>query len=996
MQSRVTEFARRVSLSEGFMPWQPHEHTSQAEQDFREAVEQRKERMLQARRRVRHPSLLSDRDLDQARRNIDHAPWARAWFDGLKDTADFIVRQGDGYVDAMIEPLTPWCGYSFFCPNCFGIKSFEGTEYTIIDWHHDRPNVITCKACGHVYPSAQYPEDITLVCPRRGQELTFHRNAAERAQPADRTGKLAWHWAARPVHPSFTGIVRERKAMFMVGAARTLALVHRFTGDARCARRAAEILLRLAWCVRHAWMYHDYWDSAADCDPMYAAWHDKKLPLEWKRNLATDAYEKDEPDRAAMLQGYWGAGRLHPSTGMVGVLPGLCEAYDLLLAARDDNGRAILSPKQRTTIEKDLLLEWLIESEPFVGGEGRTDNVSNKAPRVYHAMAAIARCLGLTDYALTALAGYRAVRDRSFAHDGFSHETPSYTEMYLGELLQIPERLQGFRFPADSGQDARPIDLYRTDTKLQLMLRACMDQLRPDGRRLPFGDSHDEKVERPNGSNIWEIGVKRMPAVFAERVPVIYQHRGMKPTEYAVLRLNAQLFDAPNAGVAPPSLALPELYFPGWMIALLRAGDGLDGSIAALSFNPAGGHRHYDNLGIYYADRGRTVLGDHGYLAEAPAQRWIKHTFSHNLVIVDNEVQAFRSELERVPEFHFMATSPLASVVEASSHVYPQCTGFRRTICMIKGPNGRSLLVDLFRVAGGKRHAYRLFSELASSDAGSREFTGINMPAEPPLPDIGASEREEDIFGLRDAVEVASPADAWQATWREQDAAYRLWMLSPADRVVAANGPGQERWGDPDHVGRRVRYLDVVRESLDAPLSSTFVAVHEPAAIGGDLPVQHVERLEVPSHAGPDAVAILIASAWGEFIVFSDFVEPAEVAGVRFQGRFGVIRSVADSPASYLTVGATTLRTSTTGFSKSPALWKGNVVSCEGDQLTTDTPRPPRWPRSAANSSAYVAVRDARFITGYPLRSTTRHTLRTARFTPVAPTSFELLAVRAT
>jgi hypothetical protein len=997
MDQRALAFAEEVARGQGFVTGQSHERSSEIEQAFRASVEQRKRDMLGARRRVRHPALISDRELEQARRNIETADWARQWFDRLKDDADFIAGQDEGYVDRMLEAETPWCGYSFFCPNCFGIKSFEGTEYTIIDWQRGSPDTLTCKACGHVYPSAQYPEDITLQCPRRGQSIAFHRNPAQRANPDDRTGDLAWRWAMRPVHPSFTGIIRERKAMYLVSNARPLALLHRLTGEVRYARRSREILLRLAWCFRHAWMYHDYWDTAADCDPIYAAWHDKKLPLEWKRNLFTSAYEADQPDSAAMRQGYWGAGRLHPSTGMVGVLPGLCDAYDLLCAAKDEQGGAILSEEDRRTIEMDLLLEWIIEAEPFVGGEGRTENASNKAPRVYHAMAAIAKCLGLTDYARTALAGYEVVRDRSFAHDGFSHETPSYNEMFLGELLWIPERLHGFAFPSQGGQTGERVNLYRTDAKLRLMLQACMDQLRPDGRRLPWGDSHEETVAREGGSMIWEVGLKRLPATFADRVPMIYQHRGMTPTEYAVLRLPATVFDRAADGDRPAGLALPELCFPGWMTALLRNGDGLDGSIASLSFSPAGGHRHYDNLALYYADRGRTVLGDHGYLAEAPAQRWIKHTFSHNLVIVDEQVQAFRSEMEREPAFEFMVTSPLASAVAASSKVYEQCDLFARTIVMLKGPDGKSLLVDIFRVRGGKRHAYRLFSEIASSDAGvqgSRTFEGIAMPTEPPLPDIGASERDEDIFGLRDAVTCDTPADHWQTTWREPDAAYRLWMLTGSDHVVAANGPGQEMWGNPAHVGRRVRYVDVIRESATAGLHSTFVAVHEPAAVDGALPVHHVERLETPPDAGPDAVALRIVTTWGAYVVLSDFTAPAEVAGVRFQGRVAVLRLNGASHVAYLTVGASVLQHKREGFKDSPAQWCGQVRDAESDRLSSDTPRPARWSRTPREVGNYVAVRGEKRVTGYPVRGTTASDIRIARFPLDMPQSFVLPAVR--
>ena len=66
--------------------------------------------------------------------------------------------------------------------------------------------------------------------------------------------------------------------------------------------------------------------------------------------------------------------------------------------ARDADGNSLWSDGERAVVERDLLLEYVIGAEPFVGGAGQAANFDNKAPRVYRAQAAVARCLGLESW----------------------------------------------------------------------------------------------------------------------------------------------------------------------------------------------------------------------------------------------------------------------------------------------------------------------------------------------------------------------------------------------------------------------------------------------------------------------------------------------------------------------------------------------------------------------------------------------------------------------
>lgn len=980
-QRALATYVAAVTQGAGLMPWQKS-GPSPAEQTFRDQIEHRKDELLASRSEVRHPVLLTDAQIEQARRNIDTADWARHWYKQQLEIAKYVAAQDDGYVERMIPELTPTNTYGFTCPNCVGRKSQEGVGLSIFQWDHRRPDVCSCGACGHEYPSQRYPETARLVCPRSGQTFTYYLTEQEREHPDDRSGRYAYHWVSRPIHVSFTGAIRHAKIGFMIGAARSLALAYRMTDDQRYARRAIQILVRLAHCYRQ-WLYHDYWDTVADCDPIYAAWHDKALPMEWKRHLCSGAYKNDQPDQAAMLQNYWGAGRIHPSTDGIGHLGVIARAYDLVHDAHGRDGQPLWSDAARRRVERDLILEYLMGAEPFVGGAGAATAVNNKTPGVYHAMAVVARCLGLAAMADTALRGYEAVRDQSFLYDGFSKESPAYTNMYLASLVQIPEVLHGFQWPAGFPSRQGSVDLYASDERLRLMFRALIDQLCPDGRYPPLSDTTDGSVP---AAHLLELGLRRFPEYYDGRMPALSNGEGR--TEYAIFNLSPEQL-ARDAG----ELNLPEILFPAWMTAMLRHGSGPQASMLTLTFSPSGAHRHADNLSVFYIDRGRTILGDQGYVGDMPLNNWIHSTVSHNLVIVDDAEQRHRQTgRERRPRLRRMFTSPRLSLTEAASDVYDQCRQYRRLVALIKGPGAQTFAVDVFRVSGGDRHDYRIFSELASSDApeGRITFRGLTMPAEPPLPQVGASLDKADIFGLRDVRSVASPPPEWEATWEQPDRRYRLWMLTPADRVEASNGPGQET---REQAGRRVRYLDVLREGKN--FESTFVAVHEPSGPDGRMPIERVERLPLPASAGSDAVALRIMSAWGTYLIFSDCETPAETDGVRFQGAFGALYRSPGDPRWLITSGARTLTTGGIGFENDTPSWSGRILEQNAQTLTADSAAPDDGMAQAGGVTPYVLVEmNEGLVTGLPVRQVRGSRIQVDRFPPPPSSSFRLDRVR--
>ena len=974
-EAKKSETVNAIASGGGLMPWQ-EPGVSPEEAAFRAEIEARKDAMLAGRVPVEHPVMLDAGALETVRHRIENAEWGADWFRSIKAQADELVSQPDGYIENMIPELTPTNPYGFTCPNCVGVKSQEGVGTSLYRWSSAMPDQLECEACGQVYPDPKYPETAQLQAPRMGQVLTFYRNDEERAHPGDRSGKLAYHWVGHPIHVSFTGIIRENKILYMRRAVNTLAFAYWITGDPRYAEMGVDILVRLAECYRN-WLYHDYWNAYADCDPMYAAWHDKNLPLEWKRHLCTDIYAKDSLEAARMEQNYWGAGRIHPSTDAISGVPDALLAYDLLHGALGVDGEPLWTPESRARVERDFFLEYVMGAEPYVGGAGKAESANNKSPRLYNAFAAVGKGLGLPRYADVALRGYEQVRDESFLYDGFSKESPGYTNMYLSQLIAIPETLHGFQWPEGFAGRSGTVNYFESDDRLALMLQAVIDQLHPSGWYLPLSDT---RVRTQPSAYILEVGAKRYPERYAG---ILRALRGnARPTDYGLLHLPEE------ALTQEPAVSPPEIYFPAWMNAILRHGEDESATVLSLAFSPSGGHRHNDNLALFYADTRATYLGDQGYVGDMPVNKWIKSTQSHNLVVVDDSDQVFG---ERVPSLELMATSPQVSVVEASSTAYPQCPEYRRTAILLKGPGGKTVVVDIFHVTGGKKHAYRVFSEVAASDStlGTLEFANLDMPPEPPLPDVGKSLASEDIFGLRDVRTASDPPAAWQATWRDANHAYRLWMLSQVSRVEASNGPGQET---RDDAGRRVRYVDAVRERAD--LESTFVAVHEPMD-GIDTPrVRGAELLEVPSGAGPEAVALRIDTAWGSYLVLTAFETAQSVENVSFEGDIGIMYT-SDAKAWLWTLGATRIDADGMGFTDATPHWTGEIGEVTGQRLAASSPRPEDWPEHTESATVYVRVKTGDSWTGLPVASAQEDAIEIGRF-PVTPgaTAFDLPAWR--
>ena len=238
--------------------------------------------MLAPDMRVEHPTLIDAEAIERIRRNIASSRVAAEWYASERRIADHVLAQDAGYVERMVPELTPWALYSFACPACYGTKSQEGdSESGIIGWDWRDPEAIRCRRCGQVYPSADYPETGVLVCPRSDQTLTYFLNPEERAHPGDRSGRYSWK-LGRVSDPPELFRHHSRVQSRILDECRAIARPRRGGRSRSPCRGTRRRVPSTPRGLFGGWLYHDYWESYADCDPLWAAWNDTRLPLAWE------------------------------------------------------------------------------------------------------------------------------------------------------------------------------------------------------------------------------------------------------------------------------------------------------------------------------------------------------------------------------------------------------------------------------------------------------------------------------------------------------------------------------------------------------------------------------------------------------------------------------------------------------------------------------------------------------------------------------------------
>eukprot|EP01035_Chromulina_nebulosa_P010908 gene10908-14617_t len=290
--------------------------------------------------------------------------------------------------------------------------------------------------------------------------------------------------------------------------------------------------------------------------------------------------------------------------------------------------------------------------------------------------------------------------------------------MTLGNVWDMPQALRGYSEPegyrAPDGKRRVAVDLYH-GTAYERIWENCFKGLQGD---LTFPAYADSYRETRLGANFVELMTANYPER-AEYLALLKETCGPDLAKgHAPLAL---YYREPGLETrASPRIALPDWCPPELRIGHMRTGvDGRE-SLLMLSASRWGTHHHQDSLNLTYWKDGRELLSDLGYLWDHPRKHQTTRTVAHNTVVIDEKDQRTK---ERGGDVEFFRTSDHVKVMEATSAAYAETGEYRRTAALIDHGEGRSYVVDFFRVEGGRTqdfvyHAAAPTAEIVGRNAG--------------------------------------------------------------------------------------------------------------------------------------------------------------------------------------------------------------------------------------------------------------------------------------
>jgi hypothetical protein len=623
---------------------------------------------------VVHPAAtVKAEGLARARQNVTRSAWGAQYARGIEGSAKgWLAKLTPEFLQTMIPANTP--GDTLFtpCPACRDLGK-PWHPHGQWRWSAADPERLTCTVCGTVFPNEKYAENIVVRSKYApGQVFTYCR--AEPMQIFSYVGR-----------PSFAGNIRARKVLLMAAQCRRLSEAYALSGNVEYARATRLMLLRFA-DVYPRWLVHAGYGEFADMDPHVAALNINRLP-------------EDEvcpppvrPDRR-LHTGYWSAGRSSGVGMEAGFVRQMVESYEFVCQA-SDGARPLFSDAERRQIERDLLLE---SSVLLVADKA----VNNKSVGNATAAALVGMSVGHPGLVRFGLDVFQKTVDEWFLADGGTSESWGYATMTLGGIAPLGRALTGYSDPPGyrdaHGKRIDRMDLYH-QTAYGKVWEAMFNGLQGDLSYPPLADG----MRRGSlGTHFVELMADNYP----ERTHYLALLKALAGDKLERCDRQLAMYERP-AGLADkptPPLALADFCYPVLQLGYLRGGPAGRDSTLILSASDWGGHHHHDSLNLYYEEQGDELLSDLGYLWDHPLKSNTVRTFAHNTVMVDGREQATKGRGGRFTLFG--GQGPL-QVMEAESKAYPQASLYRRTVAQVQQADGRRYVLDLFRVAGGRRHEY--------------------------------------------------------------------------------------------------------------------------------------------------------------------------------------------------------------------------------------------------------------------------------------------------
>lgn len=315
-----------------------------------------------------------------------------------------------------------------------------------------------------------------------------------------------------------------------------------------------------------------------------------------------------------------------------------------------------------------------------------------------------------------------------------------------------------------------------------------------------------------------------------------------------------------------------------------------------LAFTPKVGHRHFDTLGITLFADDREMLSDVGY-THTRMSCYVLQSAAHNLVVADFANQ--RDAADASGDLLYMdVADPDTKVISVDGRrAYPALGVYRRTLFLLKRPDGTFFAIDFFEAGPGAANLDYFLHGSADVD----ETLDLNAKAVP-ADLIPAAERARfrmpdneqqrsaittpyNAYGfLKETarVEFAPGAEFGRAAFRADGLAPLavLWPLDRTGEVWTGRAPSVRRAGEDNQTVLKYfrNFLVLRKKGGGAP--AHFAVVLAPGKVG-----EAVSAVRSPS---PGVLTISLQE--GDYWVFHRRGEPLSVGGLSFRGEYGCVR----------------------------------------------------------------------------------------------------------
>ncbi|MBT5876193.1 MAG: hypothetical protein HOH43_22385 [Candidatus Latescibacteria bacterium] len=782
--------------------------------------------------------------------NINSDEETTEWWDTFRQIAEDVAALPLETFKSLIPDQGPWVFAGSFCPSCVGDKSPTTQHAAFWQWSVFEPDQITCPHCHTTYPHSDYPEKGHLDLPRLGLSYAFYLSEAELQSEDWRDGEFASNFAGIPTHVSFTGEIRTCKLAWVLGQVEPLGLAYAITGDKRYARIVRTILMRLAH-VYPDYPVYSYGQEYIDADPAYAAQHIEALPTMFRRAASLGTYtgsyggrlknrgmDRTTREMSYYINGEWGSSRLGREKASNGQLfMTLFKGYDLV--------RDAIVVEDQAFIEQNFLLELYLDTRDF------SQYVNNKSGPGAASRVAVGLFYDDEEALKQGLDQFHEILDGQFYPDGSWKETPIYGAKAIFEgMAEIPEMMR------------RRLDMYE-DPLYRAAFETYASTLTPLGTQPSIGDSPAEyrlqalmvdlaRIRMGLELSIASVSTKGFnlglpsdignssgyvsslddlvtgEARYPMNGPVGFSVVGHIPRKTSWPSL-ISMFNEPRPVAAPSACSAIHRHYEGNNLISTGFGQGPNAvQLYCYGGNGKHGHLHHAPLSLLLFAGGREVLPDLGYIADHPANAWVKSTASHNTVVVD-EKSARPANSTSIAGFEsgegyrfFDVHSEVPSGDESEVGVI--C--YRRALVMLPKPDGMPVMIDIFDVAGGQCHDYIV---RANDPHGDFKITDRVLRKRESL------YQDQGNPGPTSFQTAGSTSTPFVARWGSTD---RMWahVLTPADEIMSFKSPAwrnrDEVFGCPD-----ATWDSLVLRKLGN--RSRFIVVYD---VGGSGP--SIERIE--------------------------------------------------------------------------------------------------------------------------------------------------------